>query len=107
MKFAFTPSRLYGNATQHVAAHETERHASGEYVRGDVHTSAVEDVFLIFKRGMHGVYQHCGEKHLCRCLAEYDFRYNYRIALGMDDEARTDAAIKGAVGERLTDKTPH
>jgi hypothetical protein len=36
----------------------------------------------IFKRGMKGVYQHCGKKHLHRYLAEFDFRYSYRVALG-------------------------
>jgi hypothetical protein len=32
---------------------------------------------------MKGIYQHCGEKHLHRYLAENDFRYNNRVALGV------------------------
>lgn len=84
------------------ASHEAVNHAAGEYVRGDVHTNTVEGYFSIFKRGMKGTYQHCGEKHLHRYLAEFDFRYNARSALGVEDEARALKAIKGAKGKRLT-----
>ncbi len=71
-------------------------------MRGDVHTNTVEGFYSIFKRGMKGVYQHCGEKHLHRYLAEFDFRYNNRIALGTDDQDRAENAIKGMTGKRLT-----
>ena len=47
-------------------------------------TNTVEGYFSVFKRGMRGVYQHCSEKHLHRYLAEFDFRYNYRQALGYE-----------------------
>ena len=50
---------------------------------------------------MKGIYQHCSEKHLHRYLAEFDFRYNNRIALGVDDTARTETALRGIVGKRL------
>src|ERR1035437_3285881 len=78
-------SRLYTGADIYFASHETVKHSIGEYARGDVNTNSAEGYFSIFKRGMKGVYQHCGEKHLHRYLAEYDFRYNHRIALGVDD----------------------
>ena len=52
------------------------------------HTNTLEGHFSVFKRGMKGVYQHCGEKHLHRYLAEFDFRYNNRAALGVDNTAR-------------------
>jgi hypothetical protein len=100
-------SRLYNDALKHVAEHERVKHSAGEYVRGDIHTNTIEGVFSIFKRGMHGVYQHCSEKHLHRYLAEYDFRYNHRTALGVDDRERTVAAVKGAEGKRLTYRQPH
>jgi ISXO2-like transposase domain len=77
----------------------------GEYVRGSVHTNTVEGVFSVFKRGMVGVYQHCSEKHLHRYLAEFDFRYNNRVALGVNDADRTEQALKGIVGKRLTYRT--
>lgn len=84
------------------ASHETVNHSADEYVRGDVHTNTVEGYFSIFKRGMKGVYQHCSEKHLHRYLAEFDFRYNNRSALGIEDKQRALAAIEGARGKRLT-----
>jgi hypothetical protein len=56
----------------------------------------------VFKRGMKGVYQHCAEKHLHRYLAEFDFRYNHRTALGVEDAERADKALTGAAGKRLT-----
>ena len=63
--------------------------AQDEYVRreGDkvITTNTVEGYYSIFKRGMKGVYQHCSEKHLHRYLAEFDFRYSNRVALGVDD----------------------
>jgi hypothetical protein len=55
---------------------------------------------------MKGIYQHCSEKHLHRYLAEYDFRYSYRVKLGYSDEVRTDRALKGMVGKRLTYRGP-
>ena len=67
-----------------------------------VTTNTVEGFFSIFKRGMRGIYQHCSDQHLHRYLAEFDFRYSNRIALGMDDHARTDTALRGIVGKRLT-----
>lgn len=98
-------SRLYTDASKVVASHESVNHTGKEYVRGDVHTNTVEGYFSIFKRGMKGIYQHCSEKHLHRYLSEYDFRYSNRVALGVNDLARTDAAIRGIVGKRLTYQT--
>lgn len=95
-------SRLYAGSEMHFAAHETVKHAIKEYARGDVTTNSVEGYFSIFKRGMRGVYQHCKEKHLHRYLAEFDFRYNNRIALGVNDEARADEAARSIRGKRLT-----
>ena len=86
--------------------HDTVKHSRKEYVRGDVHTNTIEGYFSIFKRGMKGIYQHCGEAHLHRYLAEFDFRYNHRIALGVNDDARAKAAISGAKGKRLTYRRP-
>jgi hypothetical protein len=80
----------------------TVRYSAGEYVRGLVHTNTVENVFSVFKRGMKGIYQHCGEAHLHRYLAEFDFRYNRRSALGMSDKERVDAIMEGIEGKRLT-----
>ena len=98
-------SALYLGADAHFASHSRVHHGKGEYARGTVNTNSVEGFFSIFKRGMKGIYQHCGEKHLHRYLCEYDFRYNNRVALGVNDETRAVKAIKGAVGKRLTYRT--
>ena len=74
-------------------AHLWVNHSAGEYVDGPVHTNTIEGFFSIFKRGMKGIYQHCSEKHLHRYMAEYDFRYNNRIAQGVDDRTRSDNVI--------------
>ncbi len=95
-------SYLYRETDTLFASHETVKHSAKEYARGDVNTNSAEGYFSIFKRGMRGVYQHCSEKHLHRYLAEFDFRYNHREALGWNDEARTLAAIKSGEGKRLT-----
>jgi hypothetical protein len=76
-------------------------------VRGDVTTNTVENYFSVFKRGMRGIYQHCGEKHLHRYLAEFDFRYNHRSGNGWSDIDRTKAAIQGVAGKRLMYRQPH
>jgi transposase-like protein len=98
-------SRLYVGLGREYAAHEFTKHSHKEYVRGDVHTNTVENVFSVFKRGMKGTYQHCAEKHLHRYLAEFDFRYNQRIAVGVNDVQRTEKMMKGIVGKRLTYRT--
>jgi transposase-like protein len=98
-------SQLYNKVGEEFAAHETVKHSEEEYARGDVTTNTVEGYFSVFKRGMRGIYQKCDEKHLHRYLAEFDFRYNNRVRLGVDDVQRTEIAIKGAVGKRLTYQT--
>ena len=100
-------SKLYFGSDKIFASHETVKHSAKEYARGDVHVNSAEGYFSIFKRGMRGIYQHCAEKHLHRYLAEYDFRYNHRVALGFDDGERAAMALKGAEGKRLTYRQPH
>lgn len=95
-------SRLYTVTGKEFAGHETVKHSVGEYVRGIVHTNTIENVFSVFKRGMRGVYQHCGEAHLHRYLAEFDFRYNRRAALKVTDAERAEDLLRGARGKRLT-----
>ena len=92
----------YSRLGSDFASHESVSHKADEYVRGDVHTNTVEGYFSIFKRGMKGVYQHCSEKHLHRYIAEFDFRYNNRTALGVDDMERAEKLSKGIIGKRLT-----
>jgi transposase-like protein len=88
--------------------HGTVVHSAGEYVSRidrSIHTNTIEGFFSIFKRGMKGVYQHCGHQHLHRYLAEFDFRYSERAKLGVKDAQRADKLLKGVVGKRLTYQT--
>lgn len=106
-------SRIYDQVGDHADGHFTVNHARGEYVSEDrdarfeemgqaIHSNTVEGYFSVFKRGMRGVYQHCGEQHLHRYLAEFDFRYSNRSALGVEDAERARKALRGAGGKRLT-----
>jgi transposase-like protein len=94
-------SSLYTEVGAEFASHETVCHSAGEYVREEVHTNTMDGYWGLFKRGMKGVYQHCAEKHLHRYLAEFDFRYNNREALGVGDSERAIRALEGIKGKRL------
>lgn len=83
------------------ALHGSVNHSIGEYVRGDVHTNTIEGYFSIMKRGIYGTFHHVSQQHLKRYLAEFDFRYNERTALGMSDAARMAKSVQGIVGKRL------
>jgi transposase-like protein len=86
-------------------SHETVNHLAGEYARGDVTTNTVESYFGLLKRGIFGIYQHCGANHLHRYLAEFDFRHNHRKSLNIDDAQRAEKLVAGVVGKRLMYKT--
>jgi transposase-like protein len=100
--FRTDESGVYWKVGEEFASHTTVTHSIGEYVRGDAHTNTIEGYFSILKRGIYGVYHHVSQTHLKRYLAEFDFRYNERIALGIDDTERTTRALRGIVGKRLT-----
>jgi transposase-like protein len=96
--------RAYTLVGREFAGHEFTRHGQKEYVRlsdPTVHTNTIEGYFSIFKRGMKGVYQHASKRHLHRYMAEFDFRYSNRAALGVNDVERTARALSGIVGKRL------
>jgi len=52
-------------------------------------------LLLHLKRGLVGTFHHVGEQHLHRYMKEFDFRYNTRSALGVEDCERADLALKG------------
>jgi hypothetical protein len=92
----------YARLDESFADHEFVHHGAEEWARGEVHTNTLEGFFSIFKRGMKGVYQHCAKKHLHRYAGEFEFRYNNRVALGVNDSERAKLALKGIAGKRLT-----
>jgi transposase-like protein len=103
-------SRLVTDKAQHYkftghAAHESVDHSKFEWARGDVHTNTLEEFFSVFKRGLVGTYQHMDSKHLERYLAEFDFRFNTRAKLGIDDVRREQIALEGFKGKRLSYQT--
>lgn len=105
-------AKYYYDVKREFAGHDTVNHSAEEYARYTsnpeyvISTNTVEGYYSIFKKGMKGVYQHCAEKHLHRYLSEFDFRYSNRVKLGVDDETRSERALKGIVGKRLTYKGP-
>ncbi len=111
-------AKHYYDLHKEFAGHDTVNHSADEYVKYTsvvrfpeakpyvITTNTVEGYYSIFKRGMKGVYQHCSEKHLHRYLAEFDFRYSNRASLGVGDAERSNRAIKGAAGKRLTYRQP-
>lgn len=94
--------RHYIGMGREFARHERVNHSATEYVRGDAHTNTVENYFSILKRGIIGTYHHVSPQHLKRYVAEFDFRYNYRSRLGVNDAERAAKMLKGIVGKRLT-----
>lgn len=104
-------ARRYERLGQEFAKHDAVDHSREEYAYRDratgtmITTNTVEGYYSIFKRGMIGIYQHCGEQHLHRYLAEFDFRYSNRVKLGIDDGARAERALLGVKGKRLTYET--
>ena len=100
----------YAKVKMHFRDHGFVRHKVGEYVSAKdrtLHTNTIEGFFSIFKRGMKGVYQHCSHNHLNRYLAEFDFRYNNRVANGINDTTRAEKLLLGVKGKRLTYQTTH
>jgi transposase-like protein len=96
-------SVVYTPIGEAFAGHGTVNHSIQEYVRGFFfHTNTVEGYFAIFKRGITGTFHHVSEQHLKRYLGEFDFRYNERAALGVNDNERMVKVAKGVVGKRLT-----
>ncbi len=97
--------KKFRNIGKSFASHETVNHGRKEYARGNVNTNTIEGVFSVFKRGMIGTYQHCDTSHLHRYLAEFDFRYNNRVALDVNDAQRGDNILSNVSGKRLTYQT--
>jgi transposase-like protein len=97
----------YTSIGREFRGHGTVNHSAEEYVRATFwHTNTVESYFSILKRGIYGVYHHVSETHLHRYSAEFDFRYNHRVALGFSDMQRAEIAAAGIYGKRLTYRRP-
>jgi transposase-like protein len=100
---------VYTKLGREFSGHGTVNHSEKEYVRtgGFHHTNTVESFFALLKRAVYGQFHHISKAHLHRYLAEADFKYNHRIALGFDDAERTNALLRGAKGKRLYYRQPN
>lgn len=96
---------VYTRVGREFNGHSVVNHSAKEYVTtgGFKHSNTAENFFSIFKRGVIGTYHHMSEAHLGRYCNEFDFRYNNRK---ITDAERTDIAIMGAIGKRLTYRQP-
>lgn len=83
-------------------SHDVINHSIDEYVRGECHTNTIESYFALVKRGITGTYHHVSPQRLKRYLGEFDYRYNERQSLEVDDHLRMEKSVKGIVGKRLT-----
>jgi ISXO2-like transposase domain len=79
--------------------HFAVEHGIGEYVHGGAQTNTA---ISASSSAMTGVPQHCSSRHLKRYLAEFDFGYNERVALGVGDPMRLETALMSIFGRRLT-----
>jgi transposase-like protein len=61
-----------------VFRHEAVHHKSEEYVRGDVHTNSVENVWSLLERSIMGAFHKVSLKHLDAYLDELEWRFNNR-----------------------------
>ena len=94
-------AKHYRRIAKRFADHQAVDHSQGEYVKGEVHTNTIEGYFSIFKRGMKGIYQHCGKNYLHHYATEFEYRYNNRVAHGVNDTGRAQGILMGVVGKRL------
>ena len=95
-------SLVYLHVGKDFAKHESVNHSQDEYVRDHVTTNSAESWFAIFKRGIMGSFHSVSEQHLQRYADEFEFRWNHRQALDIDDNTRANAIIKATEGKRLT-----
>jgi transposase-like protein len=96
----------YHHIGKEFARHEMVDHGKDEYARGDAYSNTAESFFATFKRGVYGTFHSISEAHLGRYLAEFDFRYGLRAALGVDDVTRAEELLRGAAGKRLMYRQP-
>jgi transposase len=60
-------------------SHATINHSERVYVRGDMHTQNIENLWSNIKRGITGVYRHVDAQYLQSYIDEYAFRYSNRF----------------------------
>lgn len=75
--------------------HEWVNHSDGEYVRGDVHTNTIENVWGYFKRNIRAGHHHISGKHVQRYCNEVSWKFNNRHLTTMQ---RFDELLRQCLG---------
>ncbi len=70
--------KAYKNLHKFGYLHNAVNHSASEYVRDNVYTNNIENVWSHLKRGIYGVYRIVSKKYLQAYIDEYTFRYNHR-----------------------------
>ena len=70
-------SRLYVNSLSEFNR-QSVNHGNKEWVRGEVHTNNVENIWSVMNRGIHGIYHQISVKHLQAYCNGFSYRYNSR-----------------------------
>ncbi|MEZ5850415.1 MAG: IS1595 family transposase [Hyphomicrobiaceae bacterium] len=98
----------YYHMRKEFAAHGAVNHSQGEYVSkdGKTHIQSAESFFAVFKRGVMGSFHSVSERHLQRYLDEFEFRWNTRASLEIEDAERARRMVNGAAGKRLKYRPP-
>jgi transposase-like protein len=105
-------ANVYTKLGKEFAAHKSVDHSRKEYAYYDrlsatvVSINTAENFYSILKRGITGIYHSVSEAHLHLYLKEFDFRYNNRSGLGVEDAERAAKTLKGIEGKRLTYRQP-
>jgi transposase-like protein len=101
-------STVYVKPGRDYSGHASVNHSKGQYVRmgGFVHVNTAESFHALVKRQMYGTHHAVSAWHLQRYIDELAFRWNNRVANGVNDTERAMKAIKGAEGKRLMYRCP-
>ena len=94
-------SNLYSNLTKRGFEHKIVVHSNKEWVRGDVHTQGIDGFWSLLKRGIIGSFHQVSIKHLDRCIAEFQFRFNNRETQEIFAAVILGLAIKSALRYRF------
>jgi len=83
--------------------HKTVNHSKEEFSRNGVTTNSVESMFAVMRRGLHGVYHHASQKHMCRYVNEFAWRLD-EGSVERHTLDRLDSFLDAAAGRRITYK---
>jgi len=70
--------RSYSRIAVNGYKHETVKHGTGEYVRGQIHTNSIEGFWSQMKRSISGTHHLVSPKYLQLYVNEFIWRYNFR-----------------------------